>query len=304
MKKIIVISIFFLNFIYAKGQSYLALPDSNASWIICADNGFQWFNENLQELPHNKLDTIINLKTYTIFPSIGYYRNDSLGRTYIIPQDSINEYILQDLTKNAGDTVYNVFCYLYPNQGAYNFYVDSVNYINVGPHTLKRMYLKIDSALCNSSWMDMIWVEGIGNLSGGFMNAYPCYVPAIWLCCMSNNDTTYYENYPNYVITYPYAYGSCSWIVGTKEFNQLDGGITLSPNPIEDESTITLDDLDDLIIEMEIYNSQGQKVKDKLNLKNTKQVLKRNEFTSGIYFAKIRTQKAKQYSLKFIIVQK
>ncbi len=310
MKKTILISILFLNFIYAKGQSYLALPDSNASWITCYYDGFGWFMEHLQELPHNKLDTIINLKTYTIFPTIGYYRNDSLGRTYLIPQDSTNEYILQDLSKNAGDSVYNVICHLsWPTYiGSYNFYVDSVNYVNVGPYHLKRMYLTNGSSqLYCSSWAQIIWVEKIGCLSGGFLNIEPCYLggpDGEWLGCMSFNDTTYYENFPNYSINYPYHYGSCSWIVGTKEFNQLESGITLSPNPIEDEGMITLNDRDDLIIEMEIYNSQGQKVKDKLNLKNTKQVLKRNEFNSGIYFAKIRTQKAKQYSLKFIVVQK
>jgi hypothetical protein len=308
IKKGILVSIFFINFVYAKGQTYLALPDSNASWTIeSLDGSYMGYIDFLYSLPYNKQDTIINSKKYTKFPNKGAFRNDSAGITYFIPQDSTNEYVLQDLTKNAGDSVYNVICTdELQNFSIYNFYVDSVNHITIGPYTLKRMYLTNGSIPLNcSGWSQIIWVEKVGCMTGGFFNLEPCYLGAPFgssLACMSYNDTIYYSYFYGNYSPSTYYNGTCNTILKTTEFYSQNGGIKLSPNPIESESLISLDDLDDLIIEIVLYNSQGIKVKNKRNLKNTELILKKNEFIPGIYIANVSTKKLKKYSIKFIVL--
>ena len=277
----------------AKAQNYLALPDSNATWIIMSTDGFGGYVDQVFSLSFNKQETSINSKTYTIFPNEGFFRNDSLGRTYFIPQDSTQEYILQDLSKNAGDSIYNVICSTsFPSKIAYNFYVDSVNHINIGPYSLKRMYLTNGSVShdCNG-WKQLVWIEKVGSLTGGFFNLEPCYLGApggTWLACMSYNDTTYYTNFTGFYEYPQYSYGSCHSVIGISEL-QNKTTITLSPNPNNGNFTITNNNPQ--LKTIHIYNVLGEEVKKELIMDNGKLIMDVSNLPSGIYLVKVSSEK-------------
>ena len=304
--------------VFANAQTYQPLPDSNAVWLIKYDDGFGGYGWQNYYTPINQEDTIINAKTYSkiykesggIFYT-GAFRSDTLGKTFFVPKDSSQEYLLQDMSKNTGDSVYNVY-YGVPNWNNYqiNFYVDSVDYITIGPYLLKRMFLRpaANSAplICGNGCMfPLVWIEKIGSLGGGFYNGIIGGLAYSWLNCMSYNDTIYYNNSspgqdPNTLDFYTYGY--CGGPLGLNESAQIYEGIALSPNPISNESNLKLNDEEDLINQVEIYNSLGEKIKENRNINNVKFQIKENEFSSGIYIVKIITKKRKRYSMKFMVL--
>jgi hypothetical protein len=295
-------------------QAYQTLPDSNVSWVIQnndSNNGDSWYNYST---PINK-DTIINAKTYSkifeVYPTENYtgaFRSDTSGKTFFVPKDSLQEFLLQDLSKNTGDSVYNVY-YGIPGGDQINFYVDSTSYITIGPYLLKKMFLSpaanlICDATCGG--YSLIWIEKIGSVGGGLFNNITIGLGISWLNCMSFNDTIYY-----YKSSFPgpnpdtfgfYTYGRCGDDLGLNELNQIYDRISLSPNPVNNESAIKLGDIEDLIYEIEIYNSQGEKIKENKNVNNVTFQIKKLSFSAGIYIVKVITKKRKKYSMKFIVL--
>src|SRR5205809_4480552 len=90
-------------------QGIRALPDSNATWII--EENFGGPGANWNWIYYTNSDTLINsllyTKLYCTCPQIGQpplnsglfvgsYRNDSTGKLFYIPKDSIGEIRLYD----------------------------------------------------------------------------------------------------------------------------------------------------------------------------------------------------------------
>lgn len=301
---------------FLNAQTYQPIPDSNVVWLIQNDDGFGGYYWEKYYTPNAY--TIINAKNYSkIYKQssgisyTGAIRSDSLGKTFFVPKDSTQEYLLQDLSKNTGDSVYNVYYGISDwNHYLINFYVDSTDHITIGPYLLKRMFLKpaANSAplICDNGCMyPLVWIEKIGSMGGGFYNDIIGGLAFSWLSCMSFNDTIYYESSspgqdPNTLDFYNYGY--CGGPLGLIESAQIYEGITLSPNPVSNESSLKLNDVEDLINQIEIYNSQGEKIKENRNVNNAKFQIKKSEYISGIYIAKIVTKKGKMYSMKFIVL--
>jgi len=270
---------------YSNAQSYLPLPDSNVVWIMKQDNGFAGWNTFRYLTSTNKNDTLINSKSYTkLFFNdsttyVGAYLSDTFGKTFFVPKDSIQEYLLFDFAKNAGDSVKNVF---FGFSILENLFVDSVNHISVGPYLLKRIYLKGSMTLgCNIEW-----IEKIGSDGGGIFNFYKSYPIQSFLNCMSYDDTIYYSNTsflwtnvdPIYIV------GICSnFPTDIQESNA--SSIKITPNPFSDK--VTLDNIDtDVVFEIKIYNTLGQLVFYRKNFKNNYGFfsIELNDINSGIYF--------------------
>ncbi len=205
---------------YVNAQTYMPLPDSNATWII------QSGNSEVQDckkifIPDIERDTMINGLAYVklmvmgaVFhgswtpppaPShyygpgyYGAYRSDDSGRSYIkFPDDSWElgdeEILLMDLTVEVGDTIKQLptseFGYDYINS---DFLVDSIDYVLNGPYTRKRIMLKD----LNPQWgmeCDFHWVEGLGNVSSGFQNVVGCGLDNVTLNCISINDSIFLD---------------------------------------------------------------------------------------------------------------
>ena len=316
MKKLSFISLFFLWSIYSNAQPYKTLPDSNATWVIQNDNGFGGYNWYNYSTPVHKEDTIINARAYTkifeVYPNINYcgaLRSDTFGKAFIVPKDSLQEYLLQDLSKNTGDSVFNVYFNIPPYGYQINFRVDSMDHITIGPYSLKRMFLGSNSnqiqLMCGSQYFPLIWIEKIGSAGGGFFNNITCGLGGACLYCMSFNDTIYYKSF--FPGTHPdtlafYTSGNCEVPLGLNQINQIDDGISLSPNPVYNESSLKLNNAEDIINQMDIYNSLGEKIKECKNVNNIKFQINKKQFPLGIYIAKIITKKGKIYSMNFIVL--
>jgi Secretion system C-terminal sorting domain len=304
MKKIVLVLVVLSFWGNLKSQSYLALPDSNATWIIQQDDGFAGFYWRQYSLPAHKQDTIINLRTYTKFPNVGAYRNDSLGRTFVIPWDSTNEYVLQDLSKNAGDSVYNViYANFFPGPiSSYTFYVDSVDHITIGPYYLKRMYLT-NAYLNQQLWgpPPLVWIEKVGCMGGGFINNMTLSMSGLCLNCMSFNDTIYYRGsiWSGPDTSSFYTYGSCVIPIKVPELSE-DNQITISPNPFTSQTTISFSS--DEWHSIKIMDVTGLMVNDKWLVVNGKSVtLDLSGYAKGIYYLRIEDKKKNVVNRKLVV---
>jgi Secretion system C-terminal sorting domain len=238
MKKILLFGSFAFLCINLSGQTYLSLPDSNVMWVVDADDGgpgpdFYWVY--MTDYTHN--DTVINSTSYVklyyglMGNYIGGYRSDTSGRTFYIPADSSQEFLLMDLSVNAGDTV-NVLYNAFQSPSATilkDAIVDSVNYITVGPYNLKRVYVRFPPIVSSEN----IWIEKIGTTGGFFSRTEG--LGYTFLQCMSFNDTTYYSNsFPNPNQTPPVYYsGTCQVPNGIQNLSELASAL-IDPNPVTD----------------------------------------------------------------------
>jgi len=205
---------------YINAQTYMPLPDSNATWIIrSGDSETQYID--MVYIPDVDYDTLINGLTYVklmivdavFFPPFtpwpdpslvygpgyyGAYRSDDLGRSYLkIPDGNWSlggeEILLMDLTVQKGDTIWQL-----PTYSSYDFEyifsdfrVDSIDYIENGSHNRKRIML----TNLNPPWgmeCDFHWVEGLGNVSSGFLNAVGCGLENVHLSCISISDSIFF----------------------------------------------------------------------------------------------------------------
>jgi hypothetical protein len=281
MKKTFLFAVFFYACFNLQAQNYLPLPDSNSLWIVDVDDGgpgpdFYWvyMTDNIYN------DTIINSIPYVklyyglMGNYIGGYRSDTSGQTFYIPADSSQEFLLMDLTANTGDTVHNVL-YTYGPSLYYPLQycvVDSVNYINDGPYSLKRLYVRFPNAPGGNE--GLMWIEKIGP-NGGFFNNNPAGLNYIFLYCMSFNDTLYISQSPNDPI---YVSGQC--IVPNGINDEINKSvIDVYPNPTNSIFTLQLTNRQFSNSIFTIANALGEKIieqkiisnKTEINLSNQPQ---------------------------------
>ena len=319
-KLFILFFILFISSFVAKGQEYYPIPDSNLVWIIRCDNGFGGALYDTYKTSVNKNDTLINSKFYTkLFESFnldslhwyykGCYRSDTNGLTYFVPDDSINEYLIRDFSKTIGDTIKNVYFGYPDNQFITDFYVDSFNYVAVGPYMLKRMYLSYDSLPYPYYQLNLplIWIEKIGSPIGGFFNDVPAGLGGCWLDCMSYNDTTYFflPDVGDYGDGAEYYYGKCHIPFDAKvyDFYQNSYDINITPNPFND--FITIKNIDTNYYnsyDLKVYNSLGQLAyqKETLPCNSVSIDIKLPNLNKGIYFIIINNKNKYIYTKNMI----
>jgi len=303
MKRYILIFLLGVYFNSASAQNYFALPDSNATWIMQCDDGFSGWVFPEYTLPFHKRDTVINSITYTKFPGIGAFRNNGAGITYLVPEDSLNEYILEDLSKNLGDTVYNVIYGSPPFLQIYNFVVDSVNNIPVGPYSLKRMCLHSPQLNCNQ--FRLIWIEKIGCANGGFLNQIECGFGSCFLNCMSSNDTSFWQAQSMQIPQTIHYYLSqiCSSPAGLKMLYPSLEQMNVLPNPTKDYSIIRLYNRSDKILSIEIFNMQGKIIEKLPGEKNYELEISSDNLQQGLYFLRVKTLFGLILNKKLIVIK-
>ena len=270
MRKNIFLPIFILTIIVSniQGQNYHPLPDSNVIWITELYQGVSIPNSYF--IDFTGPDTIINSLKYRqlfctegshVLPQPltgdyeGAYRNDTNGKVFVVPANSIQEYCLYDFSKVPGDTIKNIpvvyFCPIYISMFR-NGIVDSVKFDTLGTRTLKKMYLTI-TGLGNQ-----IWMEWVGSQHGGFA---PCDFDTEGLFCMSYNDTIYYQgSYHSFLgLEYDYIYspGKCDTIV-VSEINEINNnkGFQIYPNPANEK--IMINNFDYQNHDISIFNLFGE----------------------------------------------
>jgi hypothetical protein len=254
------------------GQDYLALPDSNATWIIKSEamsTGF--FEYGLR--PYEN-DTIILNQEYSkiylfdlsdeIDEYVGAYRSQIDGKVFYIPTGTVDttEYLWYDFSKEVGDTVWNIALNEFDIfLGTYNLVVDSTKNLLAGPYNLKCLFLHaIMPEPPGYNGNPIVWVEKIGSLNGGILNMYECGLNFINLHCMDINDTMFYHApnqgcFFNDPVSLSYQYGNCEIPVWIDEARPKNFKLKIHPNPIIDRFKISTPPNSELSIC--IYNEVG-----------------------------------------------
>lgn len=298
---ILSIALLFSYYQFSIAQNYHTIPATNFIWSETENvMGSIHHREYFPDL--NNPDTIINTNTYTkvfcdsLTGYVGAYRSDTTGKAYYVPIDSIQEYLLMDLSKNVGDSVRNIiFCYPFYDSQLIDLYVDSVDFVNAGPYTLKRLFLSNQSIWPNQyhDYSEVMWMEKIGT-SNGFYNLINYYsmgaFDVVWLDCMYYNDTTYYIDNTGYIYNggyfIEYSPGHCTINVGIDELSDTQG-IIVYPNPCSDRFTI-----DNLIQNsiLSVYDMQGQLLFKEIT-GGQKTDIDISGFVKGVYFLRLIDEK-------------
>ncbi|OFY28525.1 MAG: hypothetical protein A2275_04070 [Bacteroidetes bacterium RIFOXYA12_FULL_35_11] len=86
-----------------------------------------------------------------------------------------------------------------------------------------------------------------------------------------------------------------------KQNKNINDKISIVPNPVFDVSNIILFSFDDQIKDYFIYNSCGEILKSLKNVNTNSISVNKKDFSSGIYFYKIKTDKNIEFAGKFIV---
>lgn len=296
-KNILIVTVFILGTLHhtdIHAQQYQLLPDSNASWLVQERSSeytlhHYWFLSDFYD------DTTINSKEYTkVFEKPGWtndflysgaFRNDSSGKTYFIPYGDLLEVLLQDFTKQKGDTVYNVAVHLHDYIGAYDFVVDSVMYLLCGPYNLRCIELHNIEMIPSIYGTSLHWMEKIGNISGGIFNQPEIGLNVFSLLCQSASDTIFYNAYcggfPQSLVYYP---GKCDDLLAINK-PIADEPFLVYPNPFQSQLNIrTEHNFDNLRID--VYNLMGRLLITEMihNITNPYIIKTFSNFKPGNYF--------------------
>lgn len=136
------------------------------------------------------------LSTDTLFSNVSFLggiREDSsriyLGNSYY----HTKEVLLYDFNLDNGDTltIHRIININSPTITSVKAKIDSVNRINIGGHTKKRLYIEYECDLSGYTEND-IWIEDIGSIKNGFLNEScncltGCYSKTYLTCYFEDN---------------------------------------------------------------------------------------------------------------------
>ncbi|GAB1403619.1 hypothetical protein MASR1M74_07970 [Lentimicrobium sp.] len=243
----------------------MPLPDSEAVWVVEESNSELWMYTKYF-YPDENRDTIINGEVYhkifskgvhithpwpnpddPTFGGLKYYgacRSDDSGRSWLnLAEGSfVNQDILfMDMTVEKGDTLWQLPTYS-PYGSEYVFsdlVVDSTDAVESGAVSHKRIFLRnLDPPY--GMECPFIWVEGIGNVASGLLNAVGCGFENVYLSCMSIGDTilaAFCEVYQNPSV------GVCDLpFTDNIDFPFLSDKIVVYPNPASEYVVFELTD--------------------------------------------------------------
>lgn len=301
---------------FAIAQPYKPIPDSNAYWIIEEGDGGPGHYYYTYSLSETLDDTIINSTTYIkLFignsPNPDYYgafRNDTDGKSFVVPKYSEQEYVLRDLSKNAGDTIKNVAYDLFGDGidiWALDFYVESTGIASCDSTNYKVLYLSTvieDTIPGVNPDEPLVWIEKIGSIGGGILNSHSLFLAIKDLYCMQDNDTIYHAN----LVNVHEAMITCENDICVRPTSIDESGlnkyeIQVSPNPFND--LVTINNLPyNIPIELGIFNQLGQLVFQKTLLDN--QPLQRIKINAtlqaGLYVIKIQSKNTVLFTHKIV----
>lgn len=291
MKEALLILILAISIGYSFAQTnvYHPFPDSNTIWIGTdkSFDGIDCYIYNDYNL-YISGDTTIGIHTYhklyrdgymwSNCPPPGYYY---YGQYYgAFRQDTINKKIYlylgyygidtlaYDFNLNAGDTLPTTYL-IWPNSN----YVESIDSVIVDGEYRKMYWI---SSQFTTNYLMLI--EGIGTDHGAFAIFGENWMEAssdLW--CVYQGNELIWQYFPN-------GYG-CDLISSVKE--QIPkNSISVYPNPFKSSTLIKVDG-NYTNLELVMYNSFGQKVRDANLLTNQTTRIFRNNLTSGLYYIQI-----------------
>lgn len=292
MKKIILFIAFIIIYGSNYSQTYYPLVDTNRIWSTLYqtdDTSSPYFVQKTEFIKFS-IDTLIRGKFYKKnfksndslminWKENGFIREDSLKKVYYLSNENSNEILIYDFNITINDTI------KLPQFDA-QLVVDSINYIEIGEHQRKQIYL-------SSSNGSEVWIEGIGSLFG-ILNSglgIPCGGSYHLLCFTENNNLLYQNNEFNtcYLFT-----DITEEIINTK--------IKVFPNPVEDFLIIEIDLHYGKYYYLNFYNVFGTTIKSIVIHKGYNRLYINNlKLQTGIYFYNIYDVDKTLYSGKIMI---
>ncbi len=223
----------------------------------------------------------------------GFIRQDSTKRIFFRKSNFLpeGEYLLYDFNHNVADT-FQIMCLArgYPYEQI-QVSLDSISTILISNKSLKSYYI----SYTEDEYHKVIWIEGIGSLSGFLTNFYPPNydgLGGIELLCFSENDTVKYRN-PNY--------NACFYTtVYSKLIKDNPIQVVLFPNPVTSKSELKITGLILTNPSIEIFNMTGNKLYDRYFDNNCIEFNK-FKFKPGLYLYRIYDDQNLIYQGKFIV---
>jgi len=290
--KLIVILLF--SQIMSFGQSSDFLVDTNKIWShlhISPDLGDPSPHTWTTDFITFRQDTIININHYKkvfhaldsnhlVWGCIGFIREDSASKVFYKSVQDSSERLLYDFGAQVGDTV------TIDNGLTFDLIVDSIDSIFVYNKYMKRILFQMSPE---------IWIEGIGSMAGVLQSGLSLLTGQIdELLCYYENDTLKLSN------TY---YQECFYNnVGINEIEKNEIKTKLYPNPVVGTSTFLIEgNPDKKYFVLEIYSVIGTRIKT-IIINNDKQtVIRKSDFSSGLYFYKLTSHETEIKTGKFEI---
>lgn len=241
------------------GQTYIPMPtDGSGKWHVeSGSSGFMipyyWFS-GLHNDTVGIHDTVIGSYTYEKLyysdqmPYTGYvgsYRSAADGKSWFVPRDSVNEYLIMDLGAQPGDTLANLIsCHdiMMLNSTVISwtfvtYVVDSTGTFNSFNRSLKVIYGHDPLDPWNLD--PEIWIESVGSL-WGVLNCSHDGLDYDEVQCASSADTAWLiasrpAPFAPPPITFSFANTTCPFsfytFTTTDEFSQ--DAFSVWPNPVQ-----------------------------------------------------------------------
>lgn len=267
------------NYTYAQ----VAFPTANANWCFDSYGDYGGFLGRSCSFPSGTVQ--VGGHTYTS-TNDGFLYRESNRQLFVLPQDSVNEYLVYDFNLMVGDTFNTVqWHWNGPNIEMYVVNVDT--FTTFDGIDRKRIWLQGNSYLG-------IWIEGIGAVHYMSMSVFkPSYVFSVsgWsdLACHSVGNTVIYGagSSPS----------SCILSSVEKVDNTIE--VQIFPNPVDEQLTIELKNAE--IQELFITDLNGRIIL-RQSINNLQQVSIPFEgaLPSGVYLVKLATQEGEFLTRKFV----
>jgi hypothetical protein len=286
---------------------FIALPDSNASWITNTYFGPDPVGSVAFYLEPFDHDTLINDTLFSALFSFdawvgtaasfcgGLYDNGS-GQVYYYNPPTGRSYLLYDFDVLLGDTIHQVWIGGCSYEGDYvqAMYADSVDTISINGVLRKRIGIQKASLGLPHGEINHWWVQGVGG-TGGLLSTIGSSTVSYsdWLECMSTNDTTWWYA-GGWGGGGPWGQPGECLALGLDEHAAQDGAWF---HPTLTAETITLDNPPEQAAVIEVMTVEGRMVKRFAVVSRTISVA---ELPAGPYVLQLRDNSGKIKRGKFV----
>jgi Secretion system C-terminal sorting domain len=281
MKTKLLFKIIFLTFLVQKTFSQTYTPMlNNSSWNVKISNftgpEYRWIEQGV--------DAVIGSFTYKKFIDVDFsktviYIREDIATKRIYRRINNSEVLMCDFSLQVGNTIALGNGYLYT--------VFSISNINVNGGQRRKFTLTSQS---NPFLSTETWIEGVGNSGHPLRPTFELPTDPVYdvYCSYQNNVS---------VFNFGLANGGTATICPTSTLsteNQIlkNQKFKVCPNPFITETTLNL----------KLFNSIGQKVKEIENINANEIILKRENLVNGIYFLVLK-QNGKIVETKKIILE-
>lgn len=292
MKSKIILSIFALLVINVSAQYNPQLIDTTKCWSTIdeytAGGGvpYSFYNKFAD-------DTLIgNINYYKVFTSYDEYMADWELTGFIRENDnkiylrnlSNDEGLIYDFGAQVDDTIHINNNLSFWAGWQLDVVVSSIDSIYVEPAgEYRKSILVRETALPNPLYET--WIEGIGSEAGVLFSGFKIMgaTGTIYsLQCFFEDEILIYKNPSHSVCFYP--------LIGIPTINQIEGYISIFPNPLHTQSTIFLNKPYNENIEIEVRDIHGKLILKFQDIQTNEIILNRSQLSSGVYIITINNK--------------